>query len=711
MTDRLSAIDRSPRGETPSLSHDQLLEAIDTIPEGFVVYDGDDRLLLCNRAFRELNAEIGDRIVPGVTFAELIAARERAAGTPSCSEPRCGVDCGPRCADWLLCRTRAHGQPCGVMFETTDDGRWIRIDEHRTPGGLTVGLRTDLTDVRDAQAQLARSEAKFRTLYAMAPVGIVRTTLDGHIRDANPAFAVITGSSPDDTRAFPDLFDRRDAAAIRADMAAAGDVGAYGPVERRFVGPDGGEITLLVEGTLVVGPDGERSLWSILQDITERKRVEARISHAARHDALTGLPNRSHLSAELGSGRWTHAEARYGLLLIDLDNFKLGNDSPGHEAGDVLLRTVAQRLAAAVAPGDLVVRLGGDEFAILAEDVADTAALAERAARLFESLGDEILYHHRAIRIGVSIGMALAPIHAHEPAELLRFADMALYEAKRSDRNRAAVFTPAMEEANRRRYDLLSATRRALDEDRVVPHYQPIVDLATGELRGFEALCRVVGGDTVVEPSEIFQYPEIGRAVDLRMLERVADDLARWRDIGFDFVHVSINVCDAEFWRDGFDARLLGALDARALDPTLLGIEVTETAFLADGDRALVPMLEALRRRGITLALDDFGTGYASLTHLKKLPVDRVKIDRSFVADIVFDTASRAIVDALVRLGHGLGKEVVAEGIETEAQRRTLMDLGCRLGQGFLLGRPLAACAVEARWGRAVAVSPRRRVV
>ncbi len=693
--------------EATRMAHGDLVEAIDAIQEAFVVYDRDDRLLMCNRAFRDLNSDIADLVVPGVAFADLMAARAQRSGVEGeLASPRCGLDCGPRCGEWRTCRTDVHAGPSGVMFETTSDGRWVRIDEHRTASGLVVGLRTDLSDVRDAQLQLARSEAKFRTLYAMAPVGIVRTTSDGAVRDANSTFSAITGWNADDPRRLADLFDPRDRDAVAADLAAAVVDGSYGPVERRLVGTNGEEITLLVQGTVAVDGTGENASWSFLQDITERKRVEDRIRHAANHDGLTGLPNRTRLSARLNES----ADRNWGLLLVDLDNFKVVNDTLGHEAGDVLLKVVGERLAASIRGGDFVARLGGDEFAVLLDEVETTDDLTAFAERLFERLSEPIVHRDRVIRVGASIGMALAPLHAREPIELLRFADMALYEAKRAGRNRTALFNPTLEDANRRRYDVVSLVRRALDEDRIVPHYQPIVELASGRVIGLEALARVEGGARI-ETAEIFRHPEAACAVDLRMLERVVADVARSEHLRDGALRVFVNVSEADIRREGLDERILGVLGRHGLTPKVLGVEVTESVFIAEGDRAMAPLLERLRRHGIALALDDFGTGFASLTHLKQLPIDRVKIDRSFVADVAFDPSSRAIVEALVRLGAALGKEIVAEGVETEDQRRLLIELGCRVGQGNLLGPPVPFSSLDPSPMRRRTQIARRRVV
>ena len=674
-----------------------LLEAIDSVPDGFVLYDGDDRLVLCNRAFRSFNPELSEFLRPGASFLDLISVKAEVAGRDrrvgETTRRHCGVDCFPGCDDWIDCRRRVHARTHGVMFETTADGRWIRIDEHRTPSGMTVGLRTDLSDLREVQTQLAQSEAKFRTLFALAPLAIVRTSAVGRIVDANPAFAVVTGSGPDDERGLADLFDGQDRDEVLDDLDRGFGEGHFGPVERRLIGPEGSETVLSLEGTRVVGEDGVAYLWSILQDVTERKRADARIWHAAHHDPLTGLPNRKRLAEVLDAT--SNSIAGAALFLVDLDNFKAVNDTFGHQAGDAVLVETAARLREAVREHDFVARLGGDEFAVvLGGPLAPGEALAT-AERLVERLGRQVVRRGRAIRVGASVGVASFPDHGENGEDLLRSADHALLEAKRSGRNRVTTFTQPLGLARARRVEVRDTIAEALAADRIRPHYQPIVDLESGAIRGFEALCRVRRGDAF-EPlaCEVFRDAEVGPALGTRMIERVFADLDAWSAAGHSVERIDINVSDMDFSDAGFEDRLLGWIDARGGDASPIGLEVTETTLLHLPHADLPQRLERLRDRGVAIALDDFGTGHASLVHLKALPIDRVKIDRAFVADVVFDPASRAIVDALVRLGRGLGKEVVAEGVETAGQRRALLELGCRLAQGWYFAPAIDADAM-----------------
>ena len=676
-----------------------LLEALDAIPDGFVLYDADDRLMLCNRAFRAFHDDVAHALRPGARFSDLLgleaAAARRRDGDRGEIRRRCEVDCGPSCADWVSCRSVVHEETHGVMVGATADGRWMRIDEHRTRRGLVVGLRTDLSDLRDVQRQLGQSESKFRTLFAMAPVGIVRTSRDERIVDGNPAFAVITGSSPDDPRAFSEIFDPRDRDEVAADLRRGLAEGRYGPVERRLVGADGGEVVLSMEGTRAVDEDGAPFLWSILQDVTERRRAEAQIRHAAHHDVLTGLPNRKQLAEALAG---LLAEEHGGaLLLVDLDNFKAVNDTFGHETGDRVLVETGRRLRGGLRSADVVARLGGDEFAVVLAGPIGEADAHDLARGLVAALSRQVVGRGRTIRLGASIGLAFAPVHGREADELLRAADHALLEAKRAGRNRVTAFSPAMIARHRRRDEMSEQVRRALAAGLVSVHYQPVVDLEGGRSFGFEALCRIPIGDVAtVPPIDAFRDPELGRALDEAVFDRVLADLSGWKAAGVEVGRVDVNVCEARFSEDGFVDDVFERLGRAGLDPSSIGLEVTETILLDLVGGSLPRRLERLRSGGIRIALDDFGTGHASLVHLKSLPVDRVKIDRSFVADVVFDAASRAIVEALTRLGRGLGQEVVAEGVETQGQRRALLELGCAVGQGHLFSRAVPAAEVPA---------------
>lgn len=682
-------------GGDPSLTQNVLLEAIDAIPDGFALFDTSDRLILFNAAYCRSLGAIGDRISIGIRFEEIV----RLAGAARLAH---GLYADATEAEaWMADRLARHADPRGALFDHTTRGQWIRIDETRTPSGHVVSLRTDLTDLRAAQSELAVSEAKFRSLYALAPLGIVRLDPAGRIVEANPAFATITGadSAAVAGRPFAELFQGGDRDLVAADFLGAVAAGGYGPVERRLDTPDGRRVTLLLQGAVSIDGDGGATLWSILQDISERKRFEARIWRAAHHDPLTDLPNRKYLGEHLAARDFERRDARIGLLMIDLDGFKLINDTLGHDAGDALLRTVGERLAAVVRDTDFVARLGGDEFAVVAGHCRDRGDLRRLADRILARLCDEIAYEDRKIRIGASIGMALAPDHASGSGELLRFADMALYEAKRSGRNRAVVFDRRLLDASRRSYALLSTIRRALDERRVLPVYQPIVDLADGRLIGLEALLRIADpAGIVLDPNdltEIFEHTEVARAIDVRMIEQVGDDLLAWIGAGRSPPPVAINLCDGEFRRDDFDRRLVADLAEKRLDPSLLQFEMTESAFVRTGDLDHRAALAELRAHGIRIAIDDFGSGSASLIRLGSLPVDRVKIDRSFVVDLAADPAGRAVVAALIRLADELGKEVVATGIETEEQRRILIELGCRFGQGRAVSQPLVADAVR----------------
>jgi diguanylate cyclase (GGDEF)-like protein/PAS domain S-box-containing protein len=423
-------------------------------------------------------------------------------------------------------------------------------------------------------------------------------------------------------------------------------------------------------------------------DISARKLAEAQIAHMARHDPLTGLSNRTlfrerldqHL-AEIGQHGGSLA-----VLCLDLDRFKAVNDTLGHPAGDVLLEAVARRLRGLLRVEDTVARLGGDEFAILqagSRSAQDAAALARR---VLAQLNEPFTVAGRDVRIGVSIGIALAPGHGQSGTVLFGRADLALYRAKAEGRNAFRFFDAAMDAAVEERERLELDLRGALSRDEFMLHYQPVIDLETGQVIGREALLRwrhPVRG--LVSPGEFIPLAEETRLIveiGAWALRRACADALAFGDKA----RMAVNVSAVQFGQPGFAHTVLAALCASGLPAHRLELEITETVLMQDAE-SLIATLMVLRDLGVSIALDDFGTGYSSLSYLRRFPFDKIKIDRSFIADIA-NPETAAIVRAIVGLGASLGMRVTAEGVETEAQAAILRNEGCGEAQGYLFGRP-----------------------
>ncbi len=426
-------------------------------------------------------------------------------------------------------------------------------------------------------------------------------------------------------------------------------------------------------------------------EVRERLRVEERLRMQTRQDALTGLPNRVELLHRLQlaiTAMRTDASRRYAVLFMDLDRFKLVNDSVGHAAGDEMLIEASRRLVNALRPGDLVARLGGDEFAVLVEGFGDRAEIEALAQRVLQALGDPIWVAGRELFPTGSIGIAFGENHYVSGEEVLRDADAAMYRAKAAGRDRSAVFDDAMRRESIRLLDLEADLRRALNADAFEPHYQPIVRLADGVVLGHEALLRwrQPGGE-VRTPAEFLAVAEASgliEQIDWQIYAKVATRLAR-EPAGY----VSVNVAPNHLRGEDFADRLLGLLDAAKADASRLRIEITEVALLDDAPRIL-RTLRRLRDRGVLAQLDDFGTGFSALSYLHRFPISALKIDRSFVAELAGEarTESLALIRAILALAATLDIETVGEGIENESQRLALHGLGCMYGQGYLFGRP-----------------------
>jgi diguanylate cyclase (GGDEF)-like protein len=458
---------------------------------------------------------------------------------------------------------------------------------------------------------------------------------------------------------------------------------------------------------VVVAPvrDGEgvpTKLVVISRDITHQKSAEERVRWTANHDVLTQLPNRAFLQQRLDQQikDANLGKSSFGVLLLDLDNFKRVNDTLGHDAGDALLCCFSDQLRAAARPDDFIARLGGDEFAVVLSGVSSSLELEQAVQGILRRLREPCLYGNKLLDCQASIGASLYPQHGKSRTELLKHADIALYVAKSSGRGGWKLFDASMRAEMQEKVSMLSLARGALVKGAIEPFFQPKVDLGTGALAGFEALLRwhdprrgLQLPDTI---SAAFQDLELAALISDRMVELVIEEIIGWLDRGLPIGHVAINAAAAEFRRGNFAERLLEQLSRAQVPTSMLQVEVTETVFLGRGAESVESALKTLSREGVEIALDDFGTGYASLSHLKQFPVDVLKIDRSFVRDFAEDPDDAAIVRAVINLGKSLGIKTVAEGVETEEQALFLTEQGCDFGQGFLYGRAIAASEMPA---------------
>lgn len=434
----------------------------------------------------------------------------------------------------------------------------------------------------------------------------------------------------------------------------------------------------------------------------EEQRAMARdLKHVAEHDPLTGLVNRRVFNNCLEDAlrESNDTKTRTALMLFDVDHFKQLNDSLGHDVGDILLCSFAKRLRSIVRSGDTVARLGGDEFAVILTGVDQKEELTGVLRSLNDRLREPLRHAGRVIECRASIGVAIYPDDANTAGCLVKHSDLALAVAKQ-ERGRAITFHPQMAEEFCQRERLLELAREAIANDRIMPFYQPKIDLWTGALVGFEALVRRVGGEDPEASSNMFaaafEDRELSAEIGRRMLAGACADMRGWSNARIDFGHVAINSCAADFAGNGFAEQLLDTIEEYGLNPCQFELEVTEDVFLGRRAHHVARALDKLSASGLRIALDDFGTGYASLTHLKQFPVNVLKIDRSFVSGIGRNADDAAIVCALIALGKSLGITTVAEGIETQQQAAFVRAHGCTLGQGFLYGAAHPAIDVPA---------------
>jgi len=509
-------------------------------------------------------------------------------------------------------------------------------------------------------------------------------------------------------RDFYSILEEKDRPAAAAALARAKQ-GEMASFNASYTRPTGEKIwfdTVVNETS-----DASGRFIVVARDVTRQKHSEERAMWMAHHDTLTGLPNRAVLHERLDAALMLPAPRggdqsmpSSALLIVDVDNFKTINDTLGHDGGDVLLRALAARLRSAVGADDLVARTGGDEFALIVA-ARDTHELNAVAARIYDELREPILHGDRVLECGASIGASFIlhddPQNPDGPtrSDVMKAADIALYAAKAAGRAQMKIFEPAMMDEVERYQAMISSARYALKRKAIVPHYQPKVSLRKDRIIGFEALLRwrdreghVRGPDAI---KAAFAEPILSATLSDRMLDLILDDIEGWvaRDVSFG--HVAVNVTSADFRPGGIVETVLDRLTARNLPASCLQIEVTEDVFLDKGALDVERALKRLSQHGLRIALDDFGTGYASLSHLTQFPVDLLKIDRSFINQIGTKNDAEAISSIVINLGHCLGLEVIAEGIETIEQQEHLIAMGCDTGQGYLYSRAMPEAEVD----------------
>jgi diguanylate cyclase (GGDEF)-like protein/PAS domain S-box-containing protein len=581
----------------------------------------------------------------------------------------------------------------------------LNEDQRQTLEILSVVLSAAVSRAAEFEARRGQAEAlaRFRTLFQGVSIGILRLDRDGRIVEANPALELMLGYTAAELGelALADYMhteDARRAEVLFRDLTHGRRESFQ--LEARYTRKDGNVVWAQLSAALERDQDGGPAFAvTMIENITSRKRAEGELIRQAElserqalHDPLTGLPNRL-----LFGDRIEHAinqaerhGTRIAILMMDLDRFKEVNDSLGHRAGDELLREVGARLQGSIRTSDTAARLGGDEFGLLLPDLSEADSVLGMIDRIRAGFAQPIYVHDLPLAIEASIGIAVFPDHGTTPELLIQRADMAMYNAKRESAP-FCFYDEDADECDPARLTLVAELRRAMEERELVLHYQPKAALADGEVQSVEALLRWQ------HPARGLIYPngfipvaqETGliRPLTLYVIDEALRQCRAWRDDGLE-LSVSVNLSTRNLLDLEFPSQVAGLLARWELEPKMLKLEMTESAMLANPTRTTA-VLRELSALGIKLSIDDFGTGYSSLAYLSRLPIDEIKIDRSFVTEMGDENADLAIVQCTIDLGRNLGLDVVAEGVETREVWERLRALGCKSAQGYYLSRPV----------------------
>ncbi|HET7883428.1 MAG TPA: EAL domain-containing protein [Acetobacteraceae bacterium] len=693
-------------------SRDMLDGAIEAMSDGFVMWDENDRLVTCNRRYREFYEISAPFIRAGASFADIIRQGALRGQYP---------EAGPDIEAFVQSVVEWHRGDNPATERALPGGRWLQIKEHPIPTGGIVGIRTDISTMKQTLSDLA--QAKDRVSSAMAELKVQHDVLierDETLHNQNMLFdAALNNMSqglvmvdPDArlivcNQRFLDMFritiaharPGADIAQVLAAIVANGGLTdtametmirhhqdhTWQRTSGEVTIKDGKRLALFVSQRPL--PDGG---WvATYEDVTEHELAEERIEFMAHHDELTRLPNRVLFRMRMEEALRRIARSREGLMLLylDLDKFKYVNDTLGHPTGDALLKAVAGRLQECLRECDTVARLGGDEFAaiVVSDDLA--SLMVPMAHRIIDTISEPYQIHGRKLQIGVSIGIAITDAPDIDCDVLLKRADMALYSAKAKNPGGYCLFEREFEESMRHRLAIEADLRRALVTEQLQVFYQPIVDLATGEPWGFEALLRWNHPDRgLVSPVEFIPLAEelgLIKLLGAWLVRRVCADMTLIPAP----LKVAVNLSPRQLDDDDLIEDVTEALAYSGMEASRFEFEITESALL-NKSMTSRSILLSLRNMGATIALDDFGTGYSSLSYLTSFPLDKLKIDRSFISQMAVRHDSAAIVRSIVELAHQLHMTTTAEGVETAEQLELVRRAGCTNVQGYLTGRP-----------------------
>ena len=651
-------------------SHERLREAIDILPQGIVFLDADGRYILWNKKYSEIYSRSSDLFRPGARLQDTIRIGVARGDYPEAIG---------REEEWIAERLTKLYQPGGRHEQVLADGRCILIEERLTDDGGIIGLRVDITELK-------QREASFRLLFDSNPIPMIVCAVDDErILGVNGAAVEHYGYS----RAEFEKLTIRSVQAFESEPPWVGERSSDEQAARtwKHVRADGTLIDLAIYSRHLLYGDQPAVLLALM-DITERKRAEARLAFMAQHDGLTGLPNRNLLRQNMDEIllHTRRSSDKAAVLVLGLDNFKAVNDTLGHGIGDKLLRAVAKRLRSTLREQDTLARLNSDEFAIVQSGLTRPEDAVLLARRLLEAIGDPYLFDGHSIVIGASIGIAMAPGDGDESEKLLKNADMALSRAKNDSRGTFSFFEAGMDARAQSRRKIESDLRDAIQNEVLRPYYQPLIDLASGRITGFEALVRWPHPERgMISPAEFIPVAEetgLINGLGGLMLRRACADAALWPED----VRVAVNLSPLQFRTGNLLSIVMDALKQSGLPARRLELEITETLLLEKSGQVLAT-LHALRALGVRISMDDFGTGYSSLSYLRSFPFDKIKIDQSFVRDLAANRDGQAIVRSIISLGIGLGVTITAEGVETEAELSWLRAEGCHEGQGFLFSK------------------------